>query len=341
MSRKTILLSGYFGFGNCGDELIYSIEKETLARLGFSVYALSENPEEHYEFKRKNLLEVLRAVRASDVVVSGGGGLIQDKTSLNSLIYYVFILFVARLFRKKTACFAQGIGPLHTKVGMFLTRKVLNKTDFISVRDDFSVQELKKCGVKSKIYKTADVAFLLEEEKEMKLPFERFVLFAPGKALKMPAIKTLVEAGKYVEDKTGLPLVVVPLYPARDGKLCSTLSQKLNAPFIVPPSPLHYAYLVGKSDFVVGMRYHSVVLSALKGKAFTALVYDPKVKALADEFGVKVVEDYGNMDFGTFKEVFDFNFARRADIVENLNKKTAELKERALQNFVLFEKTFG
>ncbi len=340
MSRKTILLSGYFGFGNCGDELIYSVEKETFAKLGFSVYALSEKSTEHYEFKRKNLLEILRAVRASDVVVSGGGGLIQDKTSINSLIYYVFILFIARLFHKKTACFAQGIGPLHTKAGMFLTGRVLNKADFISVRDDFSVQELKKCGVKSKIYKTADIAFLLEEEKEMKLPFERFILFAPGKALKMPAIETLIEAGKYVEKKTGLPLVVAPLYPARDGSLCSTLSQKLNAPLIVPPSPLHYAYLVGKSDFVVGMRYHSVVLSALKGKAFTALVYDPKVKALADEFGVKVVEDYGDMDFGTFKEVFDFNFARSADIVENLNKKTAELKERALQNFVLFEKTF-
>ncbi len=340
MSRKTVLLSGYFGFGNCGDELIYSIEKERFARLGFSVYALSESPKEHYEFKRKNLLEILRAVRASDVIVSGGGGLIQDKTSLNSLFYYVFILFIARLFHKKTACFAQGIGPLHTKVGMFLTGKVLNKADFISVRDDFSVQELKKCGVKNKIYKTADVAFLLEEEKEMKLPYERFVLFTPGKALKTPAIETLIEAGKYVEKKTGLPLVVAPLYPARDGSLCSTLSQKLNAPLIVPPSPLHYAYLVGKSDFVVGMRYHSVVLSALKGKAFTALVYDPKVKALADEFGVKVVEDYGDMDFGTFKEVFDFNFARSADIVENLNKKTAELKERALQNFVLFEKTF-
>jgi len=341
LSNKTILLSGYFGFGNCGDELIYLIEKEKFAQSGFSIYALSENPNKHYEFNRKNLFEIFRAVRASDIVVSGGGGLIQDKTSLNSLFYYLFILFVAQLFRKKTACFAQGIGPMRTKVGMFLTGKILNKANFISVRDDFSVQELRKCNVRKKIYKTADLVFLLGEEREMKLPFERFILFAPGKALKTPDLEILVSMGKYMEEKTGLPLVITLLYPARDGGLCSALSQKLNVPLVVPPSPLHYAYLVKKSEFVVGMRYHSILLSSLKNRAFTALVYDPKVKALADEFGVKVVEDYGNMDLNAFKTVFDFNFSHRAEIEKMLIGKTNELRNRALQNFLLFEKTFG
>jgi polysaccharide pyruvyl transferase CsaB len=340
-NKKTILLSGYFGFGNCGDELIYEIEKDKFKNAGFNVITLTKKPELNYEFKRNSFFQLLKAVSRSDIVVSGGGGLLQDKTSLNSLIYYLFVLFLGKIFRKKTACFAQGIGPLNTHFGQFLAKFVLNKTNFISVRDDFSENELKKCGMDKEIYKTADVVFLADREEQIQLPYENFIVFAPGRSIQMPDTETLIEIGRYIYEKSSLPVIVVPFYPERDGSICMKVSQKLNTPVVVPSSPFQYPYIISRSTFVVGMRYHSVLLSALKGKSFVGLSYDPKVKALMDEFSVKGIDNYADITLKEFKTVFDFNFSHRADVEKKLLSKINDMKERAMKNFSLFNKTFS
>ena len=82
------------------------------------------------------MLNFFRALIDCDVLISGGGSLLQDITSLKSLIYYLAIIFLAIVFRKKVIIFAQGFTPFRTKLGKVLTQFVLKKCDEIYIRDE-------------------------------------------------------------------------------------------------------------------------------------------------------------------------------------------------------------
>ena len=53
-----------------------------------------------------------------DLLLSGGGSLLQDITSKRSLLYYLFILALGLLLKKKVMLFGQGIGPIHNRLCM-------------------------------------------------------------------------------------------------------------------------------------------------------------------------------------------------------------------------------
>src|SRR5207247_740740 len=56
--------------------------------------------------------DVLAALRRCDLFISGGGSLLQDVTSLNSLLFYLMQIRLARMLRRRVMIYAQGIGPL-------------------------------------------------------------------------------------------------------------------------------------------------------------------------------------------------------------------------------------
>ncbi len=333
-----VLLTGYFGFGNAGDEMILYVMKKKFREMGYTVYTLAKNPEDTNEFNRSNIIDILSAIKKSDVVINGGGGILQDKTSAKSLYYYLLIMKMAEMMHKKVAVFAQGIGPIYRGIDRVMLRNVLNSAELITVRDAYSLNILKNIGVKKAIYLTADLAFLYNEEKSISLPYEHFILYTVGRAKRMPPLIVLADVGNYVKKVTNLPVIIVPFYPERDGKITKELSEILHSPHILPKDIAQYTYIVEKSTFVVGMRYHSLLLSALKGKAFVGLSYDPKVTSIMQEFGVDGIKDYGNLSIMDFKKVFEKNFRERFRIQKELKKKVAFLKKEADKNFELFKR---
>ena len=53
----------------------------------------------------------MSALSKCDILVSGGGSLLQDATSVKSLFYYLWVIFMAQFYKKQVLIFAQGIGP--------------------------------------------------------------------------------------------------------------------------------------------------------------------------------------------------------------------------------------
>jgi tripartite ATP-independent transporter DctM subunit len=62
-------------------------------------------------------LAIARAVRRCDMLISGGGSLLQDVTSSKSLHYYLAIIRFAQLLGKKVFIYSQGIGPIEKEEG--------------------------------------------------------------------------------------------------------------------------------------------------------------------------------------------------------------------------------
>ena len=102
-----IVIFGYYGTGNLGDEtnlreLVAYLKTETKI-TGITV--ISNDPFGTSQALKVGTigkfewLEIWRKLRQAKVLIGGGGSLFQDRTSLRSLLYYSAILIMAKLFK--------------------------------------------------------------------------------------------------------------------------------------------------------------------------------------------------------------------------------------------------
>ena len=231
---KRIIVSGYYGFGNTGDEAVLDgmLASLRLAGVDARVTVLSADPARTIaahpgvmSIHRYKPAQVLRGLAASDLVISGGGSLMQDVSSAKSVYYYLAVIRLAQMLGRRTMVFAQGIGPLTRSSARTWVARVLNKTSAITVRDLDSAQLLESIGVKRPVDLVADPAFLVEPDLEAA---DRILASngLAGKELIGVALRPwagsedwLQEAARTIGrvcDELGARAVVIPMQPDQD-----------------------------------------------------------------------------------------------------------------------------
>ena len=121
-SHKAVI-SGYYGFDNCGDEAVLLAIIHCLKKLkpDVRIVVLSGNPKKTRELyaveavNRWNPFSVAIELLSCRLLISGGGSLLQDVTSTKSLRYYLAIINIAALFKKRIMIYSQGLGPLNAE----------------------------------------------------------------------------------------------------------------------------------------------------------------------------------------------------------------------------------
>jgi polysaccharide pyruvyl transferase CsaB len=164
-----IIVLGWYGSDNTGDEAVLEATVGALRERGFAnLHVLSTNPAKtshqlRVTSSRRNLgLDTLQAMRDAKALVLGGGGLIQDGTSVYNLPLYAFFVAVARLMGLKVIGWGLGVEPIWTNLGKILTRFICRNASHFSVRDRVSLRLLLKAGVPAdQIKVTTDPAFLI------------------------------------------------------------------------------------------------------------------------------------------------------------------------------------
>lgn len=158
-TSKTIVISGYYGFSNSGDEavlksILTALEQEgKAAGVDINPVVLSIDPDwtsATYGVKsvhRMKLGEVRQAIKDSDGLISGGGSLLQDATSPKTIPYYLGVLKIAQWLGKPTFIYAQGVGPVNRKLFYPMIRSIFRKCTYISVRDIQSGELLQSMGI--------------------------------------------------------------------------------------------------------------------------------------------------------------------------------------------------
>lgn len=217
-----IAVSGYYGFKNAGDDAILMALTSTLRALapGAEITVFSNSPEETRELygvravNRWNPFGIVWALLRSDLLISGGGGLLQDVTGggVRSICYYLVVVLLALAAGKPVVYYAQGVGPVRSRFGRWLTRVVSNRADLITVRDQASRDDFLALGVsRPPLVVTADPVLALNPSqlnivngKELleRLRRDGLELSGPAAAAEPVAART-EEAGP--RDGTGAP----------------------------------------------------------------------------------------------------------------------------------------
>jgi polysaccharide pyruvyl transferase CsaB len=343
-----IVVSGYYGFSNTGDEAILKVLNSYLKDKEITV--LSANPQKTKKIYslnsiyRYDLLKIFKEFKNSQILLSGGGGLIQDKTSLRSLLYYLSIIYFAKFLNLKTIVFSQSIGPLTKKIGKFLTRKILNKVDIITVRDKNSLEILKELKIeKPEIFLTADLGLLLKEAEEKKIEeiFKKEnisqnspllgIVIRPWKELKIEEIVKFLKIFK--KEYKNWEVVLIPFQYGEDYSLLKKIKKEIPEVQIIKNEylPEEILGIIKKMNFLIGMRLHSLIFASIENVPFIGIIYDKKVEEFLKEVeveGINLEELNSEKIFMLVKE----KLGKIEEIKKNLKIKTEILKKRAEEN---------
>jgi polysaccharide pyruvyl transferase CsaB len=290
-----LLISGYYGLGNAGDEAVLGGLLEGMKQVGLDadVTVLSASPRltEQWHGVRaapRMKASLLQALARCDVLVSGGGSLLQDVTSFASLAYYLGIMVSAKAMGKKVVVAAQGMGPLNQSRSRRWVGWVLNRADLITLRDEDSATLLRACGVRRTLHVTADPAFLLTSFQPR---LRRAENLRVGLALRTWGDRDAAAWGIGVCERLlerGAQPLLLPMHEPSDRFLAEQIRQKIGAQVEIPPVPQTMEDVlrtIQSCDVMVAMRLHALILAAGMGIPLLAWSYDPKVDALMGRIG--------------------------------------------------------
>jgi polysaccharide pyruvyl transferase CsaB len=304
MIERRLLIVGYYGYRNWGDEAALMVLVEGLREVqGLQLAALSGDPLFTQQLTgieavpRTDLRQVRRAIGQSDALILGGGSLLQDATSLRSLLYYLLLIHWGLRAHGRVWLVGQGMGPFQRRISRVLVRQVLNRVPFISVRDEGSATLLKCIGVRTPVRVDADLTWALRARPtHFELPPHRpCVGLAPRPWRNLP-VQPMFVALCCRQIEAGWQPVLIPMQESQDRPLCEAIAHAVKAqqgvqPLVAPPPehPAQLLGLMGQLQAMVSMRLHGAIFAAAQGVPLLCLPYDPKVSALCQQIGAALL----------------------------------------------------
>lgn len=351
-----ILISGYYGFKNSGDDaLLMSIIQDLQKhKESPNVVVLSANPKETnriYRVKainRLNPFAIWRHMKKADMLISGGGTLIQDTTSTKSLWYYLAVISLAKKHKLKVMLYSNGIGPLNKEKNKVRTRKTINNVDLITLRDDKSLEILKQIGVtKPKTIVTADPALNLDSvDKERGLEILKKAGVPVDKSLLGISVRkwrdlgadfedAVARACDYAVEKYGLYPVFLPMQASKDLAISQSIMRKMKYKSSIMDSNqavTDMLAVVKCMNMCIGMRLHMLIYSAINAVPLVGLVYDPKISSFMEYTHQNLHVNVDGITADKISSMIDKCIVEYDEIRDDLIDNYKLLKEKAIEN---------
>ena len=197
-----MVLCGYYGFGNAGDELILDAMLRELRALrpNLAVTVISGDPAStrachgvdavHWQ----DVPAIGARVRHADLVVVGGGGLFQEYSGIDpdslftdrhfAITFYAEPAILGALCGRPVMLYAIGVGPLSSEHGRRVVRAACDAAQVITVRDEESARVVASLGVDpERLRVTADPVFALPAGGEARTPADLARALPTGEGL--------------------------------------------------------------------------------------------------------------------------------------------------------------
>ncbi len=357
-----IAVSGYYGFRNTGDDAILAAVITTLKAMapGVEIAVFSNAPAETrhcYGVKavnRWNPFSVCWTLLRSDLLLSGGGGLLQDVTAggVRSICYYLAVVLLALAQGKPVVYYAQGVGPVRTRIGRWLVRIVSNRVDLITVRDDASREDLLGMGInRPPLVVTADPVLAISTSQ---------LNLAPGRELLQSLrldhaeqnpdretcrlgivvrewygrdrYKSVVAAVADRMAREGWEVILIPFHYPEDVRACSDVSRLMQEPGLLVCTWQQVETLfglLGELDLVLAMRLHAIVMASVMRVPCVGISYDPKVERFLELSGQLNAGGCDDLEEDGLYQALSDAYGRRQEITAHLDLVLAHLRQQA------------
>ena len=345
------LLAGYFGFGNFGDEAIlkYAIDILHYYYKDATIEVITQNPylaKKQHAIKgiyRFDLKGILSAIKNCDFLIFPGGSVLQDITSVKSIIYYLSLIFWACIFKKKILMFSQGIGPINNPFAKKIAYKLLKRVNFITVRDEKSYETLLQNSISAEL--TADILWAFTQKQKEKEPETNIVFgdiaYNPDKpkvgiqlrnwaALTEEKIeilaKNILKAFPRIEfnyklislQKNSDEIILIKL-----GEIMHKMQPKADIELCQPENTEDTVEILQSMDYMIAMRFHAGLCTINAEKPVLMLSYDPKTEEFCHELG---------LDFLDIKDLTEENLVEKIKWLKEFNPTKTALKTNILAN---------
>jgi polysaccharide pyruvyl transferase WcaK-like protein len=318
--RTGVLLSGYYGCGNLGDDLLLTVTVEELRtvlpnarfllrdrgvglpKLGADVIptgidAILDDQTHSRLYRLMSFSwHVVGLLRQCNWLIFGGGTVFHDNGGLASLALQWLLCHLARVLGVRVAALGVGVSNLRTKTGRWLLRGIVSRCELFLVRDDAALREC--LGTKARL--TDDLVFAWRS-----LPQENRRTRPPEKPLSIGltvspqagerTVAALADAVRLWQDHGHRVVFLVFLQNdtlADDSTLFANINKKLP----IADAPIEVRRLTANAagiseafsdiDVVCGMRFHGLVLAAMLKRPFVGIVHDSKIREICGRFGM-------------------------------------------------------
>ena len=293
--RMKVVLCGYYGMGNGGDEALLAALLQMLPPHVTPV-VLSGDPDataQCYDveaYQRKSIAGLWSAFKGAQGFVWGGGSLMQDTTSAMNPIYYGGLMLWAQLQGLKTIAWAQGIGPLRRAWARRLAYKTFYQCTGVTVRDRASAAQAANWRVRA--WLSPDPVWALSSTPVPGLadfPAPRVaVALRHHPWLTADRLAQLTEALGNFQTATGVSILLVPFQASKDQSIAEAIAPQLSGPnqILSVTAPRQLKGVFRGVEMAIAMRLHALIMAAAEGCRCFALSYDPKVTYLAEDLAM-------------------------------------------------------
>jgi polysaccharide pyruvyl transferase CsaB len=351
---KKIVLSGYYGFRNSGDEavlqsILLALESEgAAAGLTIEPIVLSIEPELTTRMygvpsvHRMRLGEVRSAIRESDGLISGGGSLLQDATGWKTIPYYLGILKLAQWAGKPTFIYSQGLGPVNRKIFYSPIASTFSKCEYVSVRDAESADLLRRMGYTKHVEVVPDPVMglpLRQNEQGLSGSADGSVSDTMGQPVigvsvrywnkDRSELRGIVDSLKLILARKAAIVRFLPFHLPSDEKASLEIMEHLQDSLGLGSvelaqgveHPQDMLREVSSCDLLIGMRLHSLIYAASQHVPTIGISYDPKIDQFLHRLDTKAAASTESYDAAAVAE-------EAVRLLENRNGWLAERQGR-------------
>lgn len=316
MTRR-VLLMGYFGAGNLGDDLLlaawllrhHSFCSAQNCHIAITVAgdynpfsALPENTEittdSIYLVTKQQL--IMGPLDDYTALVAPGGSLLQDATSVRSLLFYLWVIHRFTRIGKPVFLLNQGLGPVSSFLGHYALRHVINRVGFVSLRDEDSLRLLEKyltSLAQTNVILSSDplIKPLITTSGETTSP--QYILLIPKRTHDLPfpgePISEVEALARFIDNATresGLPAKLLAFHNSQDTSYCQELAVASGAEmFQWAPgenSIADFYRIFNLAGAVVSYRLHGLICSCAQHLPAFGVAYDRKIVSFANAFSL-------------------------------------------------------
>lgn len=318
MAAMRIVICGYYGFSNAGDDAILeasvdlirtshpevSISVITYPNADLdSVYRATGLP----AIDGTDIAHIDQLIAKADLVLIGGGGLVQDhlpsdhnqigRSSHGNLTFWMTLAVMAHGHGVPVSTWMIGVGPLTTDQGRHDARMLLSLMRTVSVRDEESAELTRSLGVSpERIAVGADPVFDVTRRRPRReqSPRSLGVVIRNWDGISS-WLTPIASALDRVIDTHDVNVRLIPFQTGRGGiesddlvalRLASRIEASSSVEIVgSAKAPLELFDILSDCSAVLGMRLHSLIFAAAAGVPTVGIAYDPKVTQTMKRIG--------------------------------------------------------